>query len=261
MKVQFSLWWIVFLIFACFANAFLVFIWIMGMLLIHELMHVMMACYLGYEVERIMIYPFGVGAYIAHLDHGRSFDEICIILAGLATHLWFPFILQSAYQLNWISSSFMMYLKQMNFSILLFNCLPIYPLDGGRIVDALIHLFCSYRIGKMISLFTSLVALSVVYCFAGTVNLSFRLVLSFLFIQIGISMMMFRLDMLQFRYYCFNRKEIKKYRFPNHFKLFRNATGLYRSPKGVFNEKRWLRDEYFTTQMKKSSELHQMFML
>lgn len=261
MKLRFSLWWVVFLIFACFANAFLVFIWVMGMLLIHELMHVLMAWFLGYEVERIMIYPFGVGAYIAHLDHGRSVDEICIILAGLSAHLWFPFIFQVAYRMDWISSSFMLYLKQMNLSILLFNCLPIYPLDGGRIVDALLHLFCSYRLGKVLSLGFSLLVLCLLYLFAPTVNLSFRLVLSFLLIQLGISILMFRIDLLQFRYYCLKRDEIKRYRFPKSFKLFRNAMGLYRTSYGVFNEKYWLKDEYFATQMKKNSELHRMFML
>ncbi|MBO7149448.1 MAG: M50 family metallopeptidase [Clostridia bacterium] len=100
---------------------------------IHELGHSFVASNLGYRLNKITLMPFG--AVVSGNTDGLKFhDEIKIALAGpfinLAVSLFFIAIW-------WIYPEFYAYtdiIVSVNLSMALVNLLPIYPLDGGRIV-------------------------------------------------------------------------------------------------------------------------------
>ena len=56
-------------------------------------------------------------------------------------------------------------IKTINYSILLFNLLPIYPLDGGRIMQLLICYLTSYNLSFKIIYFISLIFLCLITIF------------------------------------------------------------------------------------------------
>ncbi len=144
---------------------------------IHELGHSFVASNLGYRLNKITLMPFG--AVVSGNTDGLKFhDEIKIALAGpfinLAVSLFFIAIW-------WIYPEFYAYtdiIVSVNLSMALVNLLPIYPLDGGRIV------FCffadkfgydrSFIINKIIGgLFALLlIALFVFGAIKGVVNFS-----------------------------------------------------------------------------------------
>ncbi|OZM57852.1 hypothetical protein CIB95_05710 [Lottiidibacillus patelloidae] len=119
---------------------FKVVIMIFMIVMIHEMGHYIAARFFKWKVTKIMLLPFGG---VAELDeHGNKplKEELIIILAGPLQHVWmigFSFLL---YKLGVVSQvTYELFLFH-NTVILIFNLLPIWPLDGGK----LILIFTSY---------------------------------------------------------------------------------------------------------------------
>lgn len=106
----------------------------------HELGHSFVAYGLGYRLDRITLMPFGA-LVSGETDSLKPFDQIKIALAG-------PFINLAAgifiVALWWIfpeTYAFTDVAAQANFSMAVVNFIPAYPLDGGRVLCAVISFF------------------------------------------------------------------------------------------------------------------------
>ncbi len=136
-KIKFHPLFIVFgflLIFFGWLELFLTYFLVM---ILHEYGHYFVARILGYKLNKIVFMPYGVSLN----GQGNIFkrkDEILIALAGplvnfflafLFIGLWWIFPLTYAYTFNFVLS---------NICLGLFNLIPIFPLDGGRLFVALL---------------------------------------------------------------------------------------------------------------------------
>ncbi len=110
-------------------------------IVVHELGHSVMARYLNIPIERIHLYLFGGMAELQHRPH-RASQEFLIAAGGpvaslaLAVISWFIYdvILNPVY----LPYYFFRFLALINLLIGLFNLLPIFPLDGGRLLRSLL---------------------------------------------------------------------------------------------------------------------------
>lgn len=104
-------------------------------LFLHELAHYFMARFLGYKFKNIVFMPYGAGLK-GNCNLGLI-DEVKIALAGPMLNLIFCFVTITIF---WLFPETYIYLYDFlvaNFSILIFNILPIYPLDSGRIISVI----------------------------------------------------------------------------------------------------------------------------
>ena len=122
---------------------------IMILCIIHELGHVVMGLILGLKIEKIEIMPIGLSVsfklnvddYNKKIRKGNilQLKKIAIAAAGPFTNLiMLLIVLNTNINLKIVSNEVIAYA---NILIMLFNLLPIYPLDGGRILKALLHIF------------------------------------------------------------------------------------------------------------------------
>ena len=109
----------------------------------HELSHAIVANRLGQPVERISLFIFGGMAHLGH-EPTSARDELKIAAAGLLTSfvlgaffLAIPRVFGLDEALSMWASVFD-YLGFINFALGLFNLLPGFPLDGGRILRAVL---------------------------------------------------------------------------------------------------------------------------
>ena len=126
---------------------------------VHELGHLLCGLTLGFKPNSITIMPYGfnLNYKINYRDYNIkiknanmvSLKKIIIYLAGPVVNALIVilcFILE-------IENTDIVYV---NMLIALFNMIPIYPLDGGKILQELIHIFVgkknSYRIIQIISI-------------------------------------------------------------------------------------------------------------
>lgn len=112
--------------------------------LIHEIGHLLMGVFLSYEVETFRIMPLGfsiefkekIEKYNKKIFKSQKvvLDKMLIAMAGPITNLIIILILIIVKNSN-------LNLIYSNLIIMLFNLIPIYPLDGGRIILNLFKLF------------------------------------------------------------------------------------------------------------------------
>lgn len=122
---------------------------IMILCIIHELGHVLMGLVLGLKIEKIEIMPMGLSVsfklniedFNKKIQKGSilQLKKIAIAIAGPLTNLiMLLIVLNTNINLKIVSNEILAYA---NILIMLFNLLPIYPLDGGRIFKELIQIF------------------------------------------------------------------------------------------------------------------------
>jgi Zn-dependent protease/predicted transcriptional regulator len=111
-------------------------------IVIHELSHAIVANRLGQPVERISLFIFGGMAHLGH-EPTSARDEFKIAAAGPLTSFILGAIFLSIPRALALNHAFPMwasvfdYLGFINFALGLFNLLPGFPLDGGRILRAM----------------------------------------------------------------------------------------------------------------------------
>ena len=110
-------------------------------LLLHELAHAWVAIRAGIEVPRITLFLFG-GVSEMQQEPPTPRDELRIAAVGpltsFALALLFGALAWAAPGRPWFLSTVPAYLAWINLALAVFNLLPGYPLDGGRVLRAAI---------------------------------------------------------------------------------------------------------------------------
>ena len=119
---------------------------IMVFALIHELGHLLAGIMLKMKPEKLEIMPFGVSIsfkikveeYNKKIKKGNMLEikKILVALAGPLTN-FIIIIIASNINIDLFKALIIIYT---NFLIMIFNLLPIYPLDGGRILKGILHI-------------------------------------------------------------------------------------------------------------------------
>ena len=141
---------------------------------LHELGHALMARVFGIGTESITLYPIGGVARLQRMSD-KPFEEICIALAGPAVNLVLAALLAplvaATFRLESIQvigvGRFVFELLRANLALLLFNLLPCFPMDGGRVLRAVLAWWkgqlrateIAVRIGLVVAFFIACLAL------------------------------------------------------------------------------------------------------
>ncbi|MFS3928552.1 M50 family metallopeptidase [Priestia flexa] len=108
-------------------------------ILIHELGHAFAAHHFSWRIKRIMLLPFGGVAEVDEHGNRPLREELIVTISGPIQHIW---LVGGAYlfaELGWIQAETYEQFLYQNALIFFFNLLPIWPLDGGKIL----FLWCS----------------------------------------------------------------------------------------------------------------------
>ncbi|MBY0527942.1 MAG: site-2 protease family protein [Gemmataceae bacterium] len=135
-------------------------------IILHELGHALMARYFGIPTRDITMFPIGGVARLERMSE-RPFEEVCIALAGPAvnvvisavlfgvlsvsarlTHQPFPVPLpESMTEIGFnveefgFAPPFLTFLMVTNIGLVVFNMIPAFPMDGGRVLRATLASF------------------------------------------------------------------------------------------------------------------------
>ena len=170
------------------ANRFeLVFLSIISMLclflslILHELSHSLVARHFNLKVGSITLFIFGGVAELEH-DPEDAKSEFWIAIAGpimsflLAGAFWLLKIMGDKIGVSEIMVELFQYLGLMNLILALFNLLPAFPLDGGRVFRSMLWHFkgnvieatrIATRFGKTFAIM--LIALGILFLFSSQV--------------------------------------------------------------------------------------------
>lgn len=196
--------------------------------LIHEMCHLLMAYFFRFTIGGITLLPFG--AFLEIIDYGNYhvLKEMLVSSMGPLSH-----IVIGAF-LKWIGPYYLghdlyHYASLINQLMFLFNCLPIYPLDGNKIFTAILSYLFPYKLTLLIAGIVSIICLSLLIYFYMEIE-SF-IVFVYLVIQqvkylLHYQDMYYRLLYLRNRYVTYSKIKLNK-----GYSLYRPYYNVYTSNK------------------------------
>lgn len=151
MRLRIDLKIFIFLILFYFTKQISIYAMIMIFAIIHEIGHLLAGLLMGMKPEKIEIMPCGVSIsfkinvkeYNKKIKKGNFLEikKIIVAFAGPITN-FIIILIASNLKIDLIKSMIIIYT---NFLIMIFNLLPIYPLDGGRILKGILHIILGKR--------------------------------------------------------------------------------------------------------------------
>lgn len=121
---------------------------VFGCVVLHELGHALTARHFGIPTRDITLYPIGGVARLERMSE-KPWEEFWIAVAGPAVNVVIIIALTAVLELtHWlapwdyrsisIGEEFLIVLRKINWFLVLFNMVPAFPMDGGRVLRALL---------------------------------------------------------------------------------------------------------------------------
>lgn len=215
------------------------------LLIIHELGHFLTAMAFGLQVDKIYIYPFG-GIAKFHMPLNYSiFKELIILLMGpIFQEFAKIFLVKHFYSYENMIIAY-------HYSILIFNLLPIYPLDGGKLLNLIISFIKpfkkSIKLSILISYFTIMLLLII-----NLENIKINLIIMIFFLIYKVFTEKRKINYLYENFLL--ERYINKYHFKNS-KIINNQDDFYKSKRHLIRigDNYSLESEYLSKKYQKRS--------
>lgn len=232
------LFWCTFII-AILTARFLEILLLFTIVCIHELGHIIVAHYYKWRITKIQLLPFGGVAEVDEHGNKPLKEEVMVLIAGPIQHIWMIGLVQLLHHLGYIDTELYSFLFWNNLSLLSFNLLPIWPLDGGKLLFSGFSVKYPFKKGHLYMMQTSIACLSifiVVTIFMSPTNITMWCMIVFLAISMYIEWKQRNYIFVRFllnRYYGKNEniKTIKNLSVVESDKLFYIFTNFQRGYK------------------------------
>lgn len=204
---------------------FKIFIYIMTIIFIHELGHIIMALKYHWQIDKIIILPLGELTLFNEKINRPLKEEFLITIMG-------PLVQTILFLIP--DSSFRIY----NLGILIFNLLPILPLDGSKIINILFNKILSFKQSHILSIFLSMFLIIILFIFK--YNLVLYITLFILFLK--------TIDEYKKHRYMFNKFLFERYLYNYNFKkekIIKKKEQMKRDYKHIFKNNKYLTEKEF----------------
>lgn len=216
-----------------------------SLIIIHEMGHIIISKILSYKIDKVIIYPYGGFVKLNTRINTKIENDLLVAISGIIMQsIYFGiifFLYRNGIVREYIYSLFLLYHK----SMLIFNLLPIYPLDGAKIVNLILSKYFSFNIANYISIVISLITV-VLFLYSDIYENNYSIIL-----VIGVLMQniyKFYKDIS----YIYNRFILERYLFKFNYKdkkVIKNINKMYKNREHLFNDKGKLinEKEYIST--------------
>jgi len=195
-----------------------------SIVLVHEFGHILMARLNGIKNGVITLYPYGGLLEFDMKVNILIRKELMIALGGFITQTLFYILIIYFYKIGiireYVFNLFTLYYS----NILFFNMLPIYPLDGAKIVRLILDYFLPYKLVNIMSIILSVVVLILVILF-NIYEINYTLIMIMIVFINNLVKYYKNLD------YYFNLFLLERYLIKNNFKkrrVLKNVDGMQR---------------------------------
>ncbi len=196
LKINYFTYFYFLIAFLCgyFKNSLMLFL----IVIVHELGHILVIRLFKYEIVFVTLYPFGGITKINKPVNSAINKELIIAIFGVVSQIILLILIND--------TLFCYY----NLTIMLFNLLPIYPLDGNKLVNLFLEKFLPFEKALKYTNIISLITLVIFIFFNVFGHYRNYLICSFLIVQLFLN--------LKNQKYFINRFYLERYlySFPYH---------------------------------------------
>lgn len=181
---------------------------------IHELGHVFFSKIFGYEINSIELLPFGGITTVNKKINSSINKDIIINFGGIIFQLIsILFLYLFKYKFNIITYNLII---NYNLILIIFNMIPIIPLDGSNIIHLLLEKAFSYRISYHLNFIISIMSLIIFLIINYVYSIDNYFIISFLFYKCLIYIKNYK--------YLKNRFLLERYLYNIEYKKIDNHT-------------------------------------
>jgi len=178
-------------------------------ILIHELGHILPALYYKWNIEKVILLPFGALTLFKEKINRPLKEEFIILISGPLVQIVFTYILL---KINY-NEDILNYSKL----ILFFNLLPIYPLDGSKLLNIILNKITNFKKSHLLTIYLSFLTILLLLVKV-KINLIFVLILVFIIIKV--------LEELKNHGNLFNKFLLERYTYNINFKKRKTITNI-----------------------------------
>lgn len=205
------------------------FIYITLLIFIHEIGHTIGALIYKWKIKKIIILPFGGITIFNELINKSLKEEFVILILGPIFQILFYFIL---YILNIETPLITNY----HYSLLLFNMLPIIPLDGSKLLNIILNKITSFKMSHLLTIYISLI--TIILLMIKNKNLVLYIIIFFILLKV--------IKEYKEHKYVFNKFLFERYNYNLKFKKIKYIKGrkinkMKKEYKHIFYD-----DKYYT---------------
>ena len=139
----------------------------MLILFIHELGHVTLSLIFKWHIKSIILFPLGILLKFEDSLNKPLIEEFIISISGIIFQLIFISFIHNYYLV--ISSNI----------ILIFNILPIYPLDGAKVINIILNKITNFKTSYFLTLQISFITIIILISLS-IINKSLMFLISFI---------------------------------------------------------------------------------
>ena len=190
----------------------------------HEFGHYFVSKIFKWNIDKIYLYPFGgLIKYNEKIDKPFK-EEFIISISGIISQSIIYFIFLFLYKNYIINHYFFNIIRNYNYSILLFNIIPIIPLDGSKVLNIILNKIFDFRRSYILLNIISIILL-IIFIFNS--NMSLLIVILFLIYKIYLN--------LKDRSIIFKRFILEKYLYDDYNKInyINNIKNMKRNKKNI----------------------------
>ncbi|MBS4199806.1 M50 family metallopeptidase [Bacillus sp. FJAT-49732] len=150
---------------------------------IHEIGHAAAAAHFEWKIKRIVILPFGGMCEVDEHGNREIVEDLIVICAGPVQHLIIAALIPVLVMLSLLPADVATQLSLYNFMILMFNLIPVWPLDGGKLVQLYLstrHPYIKACRLSLMSSFAVLIALHAMLLLFYPLNINIWMILLYL---------------------------------------------------------------------------------
>ena len=243
-KIHISKYTYLIIILSCLTGLIKELIIIGTLVIFHELGHFITSYIFKWNIKKISIYPFGgIISYDEKIDM-PLIEELLITISGPLNQLLTFFILYILYKLYFITDNYFNIICNYNYVILIFNLLPIVPLDGSKLLNILLNKIYSFKNSYLLTILISIIFLILFINYFN--NYSYYLIITFLIYNIY--------NYIRNKDLIFNKFILERYLYKNNYKKYykinnikkmkRNKKNLIKKNNIYLTEKEYIKKEY-----------------
>ena len=149
----------------------------MLLIIVHELGHIIISLIFNWNIDKIIILPFGGLTKYNEIINRPLIEEFLIAIAGITFQIIFYLLVR-----NYIDYK---YFGIINYFIIIFNLIPIYPLDGSKILNIIFNKITSYKNSLLLTIITSYIFIIFFSLLFFRVNKIISFILIFLLMEVN----------------------------------------------------------------------------
>lgn len=221
---------------------------ILIIVIVHELGHVFFFSLFKIDVDKVIIYPYGGVTFVNRKIHERIYKDILISLGGIIFQILLMGGFWLLYRYNIIVFSTYDMGINYSFMIMIFNILPIIPLDGSKLLLAILCKYVSFKKSYKIMIIVSVISLILFFLFNIVYKLNDVVIYVFLIFKL--------LEIIREFKYVMNRFYLERVMYNNYYneiindeddisKLRIDKYYFFRENNGYVNEKDYIKRKRF----------------